>query len=153
LARNRWYQAALAARSLAALDRGLAGDRKGAGRDLAKLEEHCVLHEDCSSLIPDIAIQRFVAAQWLAETGDASRARRLLRWQDAPWLGWPWTLGFALGGPTFLARARMEEAGGNTRQARAYYRQFLRRYDQPMALQAPLVEEARLALARMWTTR
>jgi hypothetical protein len=149
MSRNEWSQADLAGRSLAALERGLAGDRKRAGRELAGLEEYCVLHEECSSLIPDIAIQRFVAAQWLGETGEAEQARRLLRWQDAPWLDWPWTLGNALGGPTYLARARLEDARGDTVHAREYYRQFLQRYDQPVPSQAHLVEEARGALARL----
>ena len=153
LAGNRWSQADLAARSLAAFDRGLGGDRKGAGRDLAKLEEHCVLHEGCSSLIPDIAIQRFVAAEWLAEAGDTGQARRLLRWQDAPWLDWSWTLGYALGGPTFLARARIEEARGDTAQARECYRQFLRRFDRAMPTQEHLVKEAEQALARLTGVR
>jgi hypothetical protein len=94
-------------------------------------------------------VQRLIAGQWLVEVGEFEQARRLLRWQDAQWLEWPWMLGHALGGATLLARARIEEARADTARAREYYRQFLRRYDQPMPSQAHLVEEARSALARM----
>ena len=104
-------------------------------------------HDDCNSLVPDIAIQRFLAAQWLVESGETERARRLLRWPDTPWLGWPWTLGYALSGPTFLSRARIEHSLADTAASRAYYQQFLRRYDRPMASLAPLVEEALEALS------
>jgi hypothetical protein len=151
VARSKWDnrdQLDLVARSLAAFDRALAGDRKRAGRELAALEEYCVLHEDCGSGLPNIAVQRLFAAQWLKESGDLEQARRLLRWQDAPWFGW-WTLNYALGGPTFLARARIEETRADTAHAREYYRQFLRRYDQPMPSQAHRVEEARAALTRL----
>jgi serine/threonine-protein kinase len=148
---SEWYQEQLALidRSLAAFDRALAGDRKRAGRELAGLEEHCVLNENCFSLVPDIAVQRFFAAQWLAEAGDVEQARRLLRWRDAPWPEWGWMLGDALVGPTYLARARLEEIRGDSALARDYYRQFLRRYDQPMPSQAHLVEDAKAALTRL----
>ena len=156
IAANQWEngkQLKLVARSLAALDRALAGDRKRAGQELASLEEYCIGHEDCGSLIPDIAIQRLLAAQWLAEAGDLEHARRLLRWQDAPWRAWPWILGHALGGPSYLIRARIEETRGDTAHAAEYYRQFVRRYDQPMPSQAHLVVEAKGALARLKVDR
>ncbi len=149
---SRWEQRSqldLVVRSLAALERGVAGDRKRAGRELAGLEEYCVGHENCGSLVPDIAIQRFVAAQWLGEAGEVEQARRLLRWQEAPWLGWPWTLGVALGGPTYLARARLEETLRDSARAREHYQQFLRRYDRPILPHAHLVEEAKGALSRL----
>jgi hypothetical protein len=56
---------------------------------------------------------------------------------------------FVLSGPTYLARARLEELHGDPGRAREYYLQFLRRYDQPMPAQEHLVEEARAALARL----
>ena len=142
-------QLALVTRSLAAFDRALAGDHQRAGRELAGLEEYCVVHEGCGSLVPDIAVQRLFAAQWLGESGDLEQARRLLRWQDAAWWGWSWTSGYALGGPTYLARARLEEARGDSAHAREFYRQFLRRYDQPMPSQAQWVQEATAALAQL----
>jgi hypothetical protein len=134
-------------RSLAAFDRALAGDRKTAGRELADLEEYCLAHEDCNSFTPHIAVQRLAAAQWLQEAGALDEAGRLLRWQDAPW---PQCFTCdILGGLTFLARARIEVGRGDSTRAREYYRQFLRRYDQPMPSQAHLVEEAKTAVARL----
>jgi serine/threonine-protein kinase len=147
---NQWPQADLAVQSLAALERGLAGDRRGAGRELAwQTGEYCVNNEDCSDVIPDIAVQRFIAAQWLADAGEIEPASRLLRWQDGQWWDWAWMLTHALGGPTLLARARIEQARGETTRAREYYRKFLRRYDRPMRSQVHLVEEARAGLAQV----
>jgi serine/threonine-protein kinase len=154
-AKSGWNRAQLALvdRSLAAFDLALRGDRKRAGRELAALEEYCILHEDCGSLVPDIAVQRFFAAQWLGEAGDVEQARRLLRWHDAPWPGWAWTSGDVLAGPTYLVRARLEEARGDSALAGDYYRQFLRRYDQPIPSQVHLVQEATAALARLTADR
>jgi tetratricopeptide (TPR) repeat protein/tRNA A-37 threonylcarbamoyl transferase component Bud32/TolB-like protein len=148
-ARSGYFRTDLIDRSLAAFDRALAGDTRGAGRELAKLEEECIGDENCPSMTPHIAVQRIMAAEWLREDGDVEQARRLLRWQDASWLGWPWTFNDAVSGPAFLMRARIEEGLGNKRQAREYYEQFLRRYDRPMPSQAHLVQEARTALARL----
>ena len=147
-----WYQANLVDRSLGALDHALAGDRKRAGRELAALEEYCLAHEDCDSWTPYMPVQRFYAGQWLQEAGDFDQAARLLRWSDAGagiGAGWGDVMGTALIGPTFLIRARLEEAHGSPQLAREYYRQFLHRYDRPMAAQRRLVDEARSALARL----
>ena len=147
-AKGHYGQSDLVARSLGAFDLALGGDRKGAARELVRLEEYCIDHENCNSMLPHIAVQRLAAAQWLLETGDPEQASRLLRWQDTPWLGRPWTVGDALSGPTYLLRAHIEEARRRPRAAREYYEQFLRRYDRPMPSQAHLVEEARTALLR-----
>jgi tetratricopeptide (TPR) repeat protein len=146
-AASHYYQAQLVDRSLDAFERALGGDRKTAARKLVELEEYCVDHEDCNSYVPHFAVQRLAAAQWLLEAGVLDEASRLLRWQDAPWNGCLEC--DALGGPTFLTRARIEVARGDSGRAREYYRQFLRRHDQPMAPQAHLVEEANAALARL----
>ncbi|MGH7512615.1 MAG: protein kinase domain-containing protein [Gemmatimonadales bacterium] len=142
-----YYQAELVDRSLDAFHRALAGDRKAAGRKLAELEEYCVEHEDCNSFVPLFTVQRLAAAQWLSEAGALDEAGRLLRWQDQPWNGC--TECDALGGPNFLARAQIEVARGDSGRAREYYRQFLRRYDRPMASQMHLVQEANAALTRL----
>ena len=146
-----WWpdQLTLVDRSLAAFDRALAGDRKRAGGELAALEEHCIQNQDCNSWTPHIAIQRLAAAQWLAEAGDLDRAARLLNWYEAPWTGWISIYRDALGGPTYLARARIEESLGRDSLAQAYYAQFLRRYDRPMPSQLHLVQEAKDGLARL----
>jgi hypothetical protein len=150
-----YYQTALVDRSLAAFDRALAGDRRGAGRELAAAEWECATQDLCNNFTPHIAVQRLAAAQWLMETGQTEQARRLLRWQDANvwvyWGGFPWLLSSALAGPTYLVRARLEEIHGQPARALAYYQQFLQRYDQPMPSQAHLVQEAKDALARLAT--
>jgi tetratricopeptide (TPR) repeat protein/TolB-like protein len=144
-----FFRADLLDRSLAAFDRALAGDRIGAGRELAALEEACLDDENCPSYLPHIAVQRLMAAEWLREDGQVEQARRLLVWQDSPMTGWPWTFGDAASGPTLLARARLEETQGHERAARYCYQQFLRRYDRPMPGQRQGVEEARTALAHL----
>jgi tetratricopeptide (TPR) repeat protein/TolB-like protein len=148
-ASGKYYQSDLVVRSLGAFDLALSGNHKGAARELVRLEEYCIDHENCNSMLPHIAVQRLAAAQWLRESGDLEQAGRLLRWQDQPWVGRPWTVGDALSSPTFLLRAEIEEARGHTRLAQEYYQQFLRRYDRPVASQAHLVDGAKLALARL----
>jgi hypothetical protein len=153
--RSGFFQARQVVNSLKAFEHALSGDSKRAGRELADLEEACADDDyGCSLFTPNIAVQRLAAAQWLAQTGDTERARRLLRWQDArSWPGWLYSLNDVLAAPTYFTRARIEETLGDTARARRYYRHFLRRYDQPMQSQAHLVEEARSALARMRTAR
>ena len=139
-------------RSLGAFDRALSGDRAGAGRELATLEDHCLDHDDCDMFLftPHIGVHRLAAAQWLAEVGDVEQARRLLRWQDIyTFGGWRWTLHEVVAAPTYLARGRLEEAAGDPERAREHYQQFLMRYRHPIPSQAHLVEEARQALARL----
>jgi tetratricopeptide (TPR) repeat protein len=147
-ARSGYSQSEMVEGSLAAFDRALSGDRREAGRALAALEKRCADQEECSHLTPEIAVQRLAAARWLQEAGEIEEAVRLLRWQDARH---PANLivGPVLAGPTFLARARLEEVRGERRRAGEYYRQFLRLYDQPMPSQAHLVEEAKDALAKL----
>jgi tRNA A-37 threonylcarbamoyl transferase component Bud32/TolB-like protein/tetratricopeptide (TPR) repeat protein len=147
--RTGYYQADLVDRSLGTFETALKGNRKRAGRDLAELENYCLTHESCNSFVPYTGVQRFAAAQWLRESGDLETASRMLVWADAPSGGWLWTLGDVLAGPAYLVRAQIEEARGAKALARQYYQQFLRRYDQPMASQIHLVQEAKAALARL----
>jgi hypothetical protein len=136
-------------RSLAALDRAASGDRKGAGRDLAELEEYWAEREGGDLTTPDMGVHRMAAAAWLTESGEMERAARLLRWQEARQYGWTWTSADVLSGPNYLARARLEETKGNSAPALQYYRQFLRRYDAPTPSVVHLVTEARAATARL----
>jgi serine/threonine-protein kinase len=150
--RSGYYQVPLVDRSLSAFDHALGGERRRAGRELAELDRECLDHiESCNLVTPHIAVHRLAAAQWLAEAGDVEQARRLLRWHDAEatYPGALYTLVYTLGAPTYLARARLDDAGGDRHRARQHYRQFLRRYDQPMPSQAHLVEEAKAALLRL----
>jgi hypothetical protein len=150
--RSGFAQSANVEGSLAAFDMALSGDRAGAGRALAALEWSCLAQEACGHSTPEIGVQRLVAAQWLQTGGEIEEAVRLLRWQDARhevFAGTPGTLGKTLWGPTFLARAQLEEARGEQRRATEYYQQFLRFYDQPMPSQVHLVNQAKEALARL----
>jgi serine/threonine-protein kinase len=149
-ANSGYRQAAMVERSIAAFDRALGGDRAGAGRALAALEHACMAQRECDHYTPEMAVNRLVAAGWLQEAGGLEEAARLLRWQDAATTDHRGTLqivGRVLAGPTWLTRARLEEARGDRRRAEEYYRQFLQEYDAPIASQAHLVEEARAALA------
>jgi serine/threonine-protein kinase len=144
-----YHQADLIDRSLAALDRAARGDRKGAGRDLAELEEYWAEREGGDITTPDMGVHRMAAAALLAESGDPERAIRLLRWQEARQSGWIWTSANVLAGPNYLARARLEETKGDSARALEYYNQFLRRYDAPTPSIVHLVTEARAATARL----
>jgi hypothetical protein len=149
--RSGHAQSAMVEGSLTMLDRALGGDIAGAGRSLAALEWSCLAREECSHSTPEIAVQRLLAARWLQESGEVEEATRLLRWFDAAIEGpaTPLTIGHVLAGPTYMARARLEELRGERRRAVEYYRYFLRVYDQPMPSQAHLVQEAKEALARL----
>jgi TolB-like protein/tetratricopeptide (TPR) repeat protein len=149
-ARSGYSQAKLVDRSLAAFDLALTGDKKGAGRELAQLEDNCFATKTCNSFTPHAAVQRLAAAQWLLEGGDADQALRMARWQDATqWYGFLWFLNDALRGPGYLTRARIEEARGEPRLASQYYQKFIKRYDRPSPSQVRSVEVAKARLARV----
>jgi hypothetical protein len=146
-----WLQADLIDSSLAAFGHALQGNRRRAGRELAALEDYCIAHQGCNSMIPHTAVQRLFAGQWLLEAGELQSARRLLQSSNWQSVGWSWTTGDVLAAFNLLTRARVEEALGSNDAARFYYEQFLRRYDQPLPAQAHLVTEAKAALARLQT--
>jgi TolB-like protein len=151
-ARSGYPQSMTVEQSLAAFDRALGGDRRGAGRELAAIEMRCLTQEECSHFTPEMAVERLAAARWLQETGKVEEAVRLLRWQDAAMSdlrGTLYTVGHVLAGPTFLARARLEGLRGERQREGEYYRGFLQVYDQPMPSQVHLVKEAEAALARL----
>ena len=68
--RSGYARTDLVDQSLAAFDRALAGDREGAGRQLADMEEACIGDANCPSGIPHIAVQRMMAAALLREAGE-----------------------------------------------------------------------------------
>jgi tRNA A-37 threonylcarbamoyl transferase component Bud32/tetratricopeptide (TPR) repeat protein len=139
-------------RSLAAFDRALRGDRAGAGREMAELEWRCAASCDLDEEIvtPNIAIDRIAAAGWLLEAGDTTGAARLLLWHQTTVLAsWPGSFSYAVTPLAYLMLARIEEGQENVRSALEHYNQFLRRYDSPMPKQRHLVEEARVAVARL----
>jgi hypothetical protein len=95
-----------------------------------------------------LSINRLAEADAFLAAGDTARAQRLLVWHEAELNGdnlWP-----QLFAPLAYYRlARIEQAQGRVALAREHYRQFLRRYDQPVPGLRPLVEQARGALATM----
>jgi serine/threonine-protein kinase len=150
-ARSDYVQKDAVEASLAMVDRALSGDRVGAVRDLTQLERRCREGEECLST-PEIAVHRLLAARWLEDDGEIEGAVRLLRWYDASpavHRGTFYIVRQVLAGPTYLARARLEEARGERRLAAEYYGYFLRVYDQPMPSQTHLITEAKEALARL----
>jgi hypothetical protein len=138
-------------RSLAAFAKALAGDRTAAGRELAGMEWPCAIacKSDDEFVTPNIAIHRLAAATWLLQAGDTTQAVRLLQWHEATVAMWAWSFTYAVTPLAYLMLARVEEAQGNARSAEEHYRQFLRRYDSPMPAQRHLVDEARVAVARL----
>jgi hypothetical protein len=135
--------------TLAAFDRFLVGDTRQAGKALAALEwrqaEDYYPNNFSRILMP---VSRLAASEWLLASGDTAGSARLLTWVEAD--GGPGGSGkFMLKGLVELQRARIEDARGHPTLARDHYRQFLTRYDLPMAAHRHLVEEAREALARL----
>jgi hypothetical protein len=139
-------------RSLAAFDTELAGGSRAAGSAMAGLE-----WQQAALAAPDfmrhpytIAVDRLAAARWLAATGDADQAFRLLTWVDGAYLIHPGTVYSVMLTPLVdLERGRIEEQRGRAGSARNYYREFLRRYDRPVSGHRRLVEEAKAATVRL----
>ena len=139
-------------RSLAAFDAGLAGATGAAGTAMAGLEwQQAALSAPNFTRHPyTIAVDRLAAARWLAASGDADQALRLLTFVDGPYSIHPSTVySVMLTGLVDLERGRIEEQRGRAGSARNYYREFLRRYDRPVIAHRRLVEEARTAMVRL----
>ena len=139
-------------RSLAAFDAGLRGDTRAAGAAMARLE-----WEQAALSAPDferhpyaIPLNRMAAARWLAEAGDTGQALRLLTWVDGPYFLHSSTIySVMLTGLVQLERGRIEERSGRAEAAVTHYRDFLRRYDRPVARHHHLVAEAQAGLERV----
>ena len=139
-------------RSLAAFDAGLAGATRAAGTAMAELEwqQAGVSAPDFRRHPYTIAANRLAAARWLAASGDAEQALRLLTWVDGPYLLHPSTVySVMLTGLVDLERGRIDEQRGRAGSARNYYREFLRRYDRPVIGHRQLVEEAKAAMVQL----
>ena len=139
-------------RSLAALDLELAGSREEAARMLATLnwDRPDVLAPAAATHPYVIAISRLAAAKWLIATGDTTAASTALMWFDALWAldGYRQSRR-VLASLALFERGRLEEGRRNNSGARQAYASFLTRYDAPVGLQRHLVEEARVASARL----
>jgi len=97
-------------------------------------------------------INRLALSRWLLSAGDTSGAARVLTWHEAVLVAPVEQTNLAnglLASPAYLERARIEEARGRRDAAAAYYRQFLRRYDMPVAAHRHLVSQARAAVTRV----
>jgi hypothetical protein len=142
--------AALIDQSLAAFGRALRGERRAAALDLVELERSCLgsYTDLCDWVTPNVAAHRLSAATWLLEAGDTAHAARLLRWHDARFTAWQWSL--VVRPLAYLMLARIEKAQGQLTAAKEHYEQFLRLYDSPEPGQRHLVAEAQTALERMF---
>jgi serine/threonine-protein kinase len=137
-------------RSLGAFDAALRGATREAGQAMAALEweEAALAAPDFASHPLVIPIDRLAAARWLASTGDADQALRLLRWVDGAYFLHESTIwGLMFAGLADLERGRIEERLGHAELARSYYQRFLRRYDRPVRQHLPLVEEAKTRMS------
>ena len=144
-------------RSLGAFALDLAGERRRAADSLAAIEwqrpdfEPAVDGLNGARSHPFLAgVDRMAGAAWFLQDGDTTDATRLLVWHECR----VWSLRVHVADAVFagladLQLARVEDAQGHADLAGHYYRQFLRRYDQPLPTQRHLVTEARVALARL----
>ena len=133
-------------RSLGAFEAALAGDMRRAAQTMASLEweQAAVSAPDFESHPLTLPTDRLAAARWLAATGDAEQALRMLRWVNAPFMLHSGALYSSMLLPLVdLERGRIEHRGGRPEVAREHYREFLRRYDRPVRGHLPLAEEAR----------
>jgi hypothetical protein len=139
-------------RSLAAFDAALSGATGAAGTAMAGLEwqEAALAAPDFTRHPYTVAVDRLAAAQWLAASGDADQALRLLTWVDGSYSIHPGTVySLMMTALVDLERGRIEEQQGRAGSARSHYRQFLRRYDRPVIGHRRLVEEAKAAMVRL----
>lgn len=96
------------------------------------------------------SVNRMAAATWLLQDGDTAEAARLLIWHESRvWSVRAHTADAVFAGLANLQLAHIEEARGRVDLARHYYQQFLRRYDLPVPAQRQMVDDARLALAKL----
>jgi len=139
-------------RSLAAFDQALAGKTSNAGAALAALE-----WEEAAAWDPDfaehpftIAVDRIAAARWLADARDLDQASRLLTLGDGAYFIHPSAV-FSTMVSGLIARERggIEERLGHAGAARAFYQEFLLRYDRPTPSHRGIVEEAKAKVAAL----
>jgi hypothetical protein len=95
------------------------------------------------------ALLNLEAGRLLLQHGDTTRATRLLVWPAAAIWSHVARLGGALAGLANLERGRVAEAQGQREEALHRYREFLRRYDLPVAAHRHLVAEAEGAVRRL----
>jgi hypothetical protein len=139
-------------RSLAAFDTELAGNTGAAGTAMTDLEwQEAALSAPNFMHHPyTIAVDRLAAARWLAASGKADQAFRLLSFVDGPYFIHPATVySLMLAGLVDLERGRIEEQRGGSGSAGKHYREFLRRYDRPVIGHRRLVDEAKAAIVRL----
>ncbi|HSR92144.1 MAG TPA: serine/threonine-protein kinase [Gemmatimonadales bacterium] len=133
-------------RSLAAFDQALTGKTSNAGAALAALE-----WEEAAAWAPDfvdhpftIAVDRIAAARWLVDARDFDQAARLLALGDGAYFIHP-SVSYSTMVSGLIARERglIEERLGHAGTARAFYQEFLLRYDRPAVSHRGIVEEAK----------
>lgn len=124
--------ATLLRQSLGALDRGLRGQRDVAARQLVGMETARAerLYAEDHRFPALRAVQRIIAARWLAEAGGHAESERVLGWVEGEYAVdlAPEILNFVIG-PVTWERARIAEAAGDAEAAARLYREFLRTYD------------------------
>lgn len=134
--------------SLAAFGYELAGDRPRAVALLLALEHDRYRVDDVHSYLA--GVHRLTASRWLAMSGNAAGAARLLTWHEAIGSRSAQVLhASALLAPfAYLGRAPLLERLGQYDEARAHYERFLALYDSPLPAHRGLVDEARAGVAR-----
>jgi tRNA A-37 threonylcarbamoyl transferase component Bud32/tetratricopeptide (TPR) repeat protein/TolB-like protein len=138
--------------SLAAFAADLAGDRRRAARELARLEwdnADRFSPPPLSTLYPFLVpANRLNAAQWLRQIGEDGEAARLLTWSEGLGRSFATALNVTFGWIGFVDRAEIAEMMGQTDRARYFYARFLERHDMPVPGLVPLLERARAGVER-----
>ena len=140
-------------RSLAALSLEAGGDRVGAARALAAVEEEIAdrgLIFAVGRRHPTAAVtNRLLAARWFRSSGEDAEAARLLNWHNDATLveldAWNRSLGWI----SLLDRAEIRLSAGDSLGAQADFTRFLRQYDLPVPALEPLIERARAGRRRL----
>ncbi len=149
--RIRVPAAAYIARTLRALALRFGGSAAQLGEALVAADKGEKWDESVEMKPQVLSINRLAEADAFLAAGDTAQAQRLLVWHEADFNGDNLTP--QLFAPLAYYRlARIEQAQGRIGMAREHYRQFLRRYDQPVPSLRPLVEQARSAVATIETT-
>ncbi len=149
--RIRVPAAAYIVRTLGALALRFGGSAAQLGEALVAADKGEKWDESVEMKPQVLSINRLAEADAFLAAGDTAQAQRLLVWHEADFNGDNLTP--QLFAPLAYYRlARIEQAQGRIGMAREHYRQFLRRYDQPVPSLRPLVEQARSAVATIETT-
>jgi len=149
LSRDSSVHARIASRSLRAIRQGNQGGqhRAAAAESLLVLER--AHGENAPKVWSAFAVDRLLAAQWLAEGQRYAPADSLLRFVSAFTTGATAEVASVVSVPSLLVKSRIHEGLGNNDLAVRHAKAFLMAFDKAPPSQKPLLDEARARIARL----